>query len=33
MKINVPLGITSNHIFEIFSNVSKLSNFEIIEME
>ena len=33
MKVNVPLALSSNKIFEIFGQVSKLQDFEIIEME
>jgi hypothetical protein len=33
MKVNVPLALTSNKIFEIFTQVSKATSFEIIEME
>lgn len=33
LKLNVPLSITSNKIFEVFMAISKQTNFEIIEME
>ena len=33
LKLNVPLSITSNKIFEVFMQISKQTNFEIIEME
>lgn len=33
MKVNVPLAFTSNKIFELFTQVSKNTKFEIIEME
>ena len=33
MKVNVPLALTSNKVFEMFSLLSKSTSFEIIEME
>ena len=33
LKLNVPLSINSNDIFEVFSLVSKKEKFQVIEME
>ena len=33
LKLNVPISVTSNKIFEVFMLISKQTSFEIIEME
>ena len=33
LKVNVPLALSTNDIFEIFSNVSRKESFQVIEME
>jgi hypothetical protein len=33
VKLNVPLGLSSSEVFEVFSLVSKSTRFQVIEME